>query len=173
MLSQVKTKVIDAGISHNLIRLRSFHIHRPNWKIKITNFAFAARKPTASDQAKKGQRGCISGTQTDQEALLALIEDLASLSGNSGDLKIKLCSFTDEVEKDYSNGVEKVIELTKKYLIENLSELIRTFSLEEKLEGAFDYLLEQLGQNPMLLSPFSWVSMKTRNSLSDLRKASV
>ena len=41
------------------------------------------------------------------------------------------------------------------------------------MEQAYDFFLRKLALNPMLLSPFSWISMRTRNTLDDLKKASI
>ena len=107
----------------------------------------------------------------DQEALIGLIEDLSGLAGNDGDLKIAFCHFTDLIQNNYESGVQTVLEIAKNKLVENLNVLMDIFTSEDKQEPAFDFLLRMVGQNPQLLSPFNWASMRTRNSLDDLKRA--
>ena len=73
------------------------------------------------------------------------------------------------IQKNYIDGLVAVIEVTKKKLCDNLKQIIDQFTDEDKLEQAFDVLIRKVGKNPMLASPFSWASMRTRNSLDDLK----
>ena len=41
IVSLVKSEIIEHGLIHNCLRLRSFNIDRLTWEIKLTSFSFA------------------------------------------------------------------------------------------------------------------------------------
>ena len=44
ILNEVKTQVIEKDLVNNCLRLRSFHIDKLTWEIKLTNYAFAEHR---------------------------------------------------------------------------------------------------------------------------------
>ena len=101
-----------------------------------------------------------------------MIEELTNLKQNSSDLRIAFCHLTDLLEADLYEGVDSVIGICEKYIIDHLRDLMQTLKNEDKLEQAFNYLLKSLGKNPLLYSPFSWAQIPTKNSIEDLKRAS-
>jgi len=67
--------------------------------------------------------------------------------------------------------LQTVLETTRKRLVENLQSLIDVFTREDKQECVFEFLLQSLGLNPMLMNPFGWVTTRSRNKIQDLVKA--
>ena len=104
ILTLVKTQIVDKDLMHNCLRLRSFHIDRLTYEVRLTNFAFASvEKATGQNQL----RGSISGISEDKEALVNMIEQLSNLPQNQGDMKIELCTFSEMIQENYgAEGLE-------------------------------------------------------------------
>ena len=64
-----------------------------------------------------------------------------------------------------------MLEISRRRLIDNLRELIDQFTLEEKQESAFVFLLRSLGLNPMMLNPYGWASIRFCNTIEDLGRS--
>mmetsp|Transcript_38596 Transcript_38596/g.50592 ORF Transcript_38596/g.50592 Transcript_38596/m.50592 type:complete len:119 (-) Transcript_38596:280-636(-) len=75
------------------------------------------------------------------------------------------------LEGQLEQGLQVVLETARRRLVDNLRSLIDQFTAEDKLEGAFVFLLSSLGLNPMMLNPFCWATSMASNTLEDLRSA--
>lgn len=103
---------------------------------------------------------------------MALLTQLSLIEGNSNELRMALCNLSDLLEgPSLERGLQTALETIKRRLVDNLRSLIDQFTAEEKLEGAFIFLLSSLGLNPTMLNPYSWAEMKTLKTIEDLKKA--
>ena len=70
IVRQVQDLIVSNSLHHSCLYLRSFHIDRLNWEIKLSNFTYARSLDSSEN------RGSISGLDSDQLALIGIIENL-------------------------------------------------------------------------------------------------